>query len=236
MPAVLWLSGLTCTEDNFSIKSGAQRYAADLGIALLMPDTSPRGAGVAGEDDDWDLGTGAGFYVDATNAPWSGPYSMYSYVTRDLPEAVFGSLPIDPERISISGHSMGGHGALTVALKNPGRFRSVSAFSPISAPTRCPWGRKAFAAYLGDDESAWAAHDACELVGQRQLDMTILVDQGDADEWLDQLNPDLLRSSCEAAGQSLTLRMQPGYNHGFYFISTFIEEHLNHHARALGAI
>ncbi|NBC23150.1 MAG: S-formylglutathione hydrolase [Gammaproteobacteria bacterium] len=234
VPAVYWLSGLTCTEENFTIKSGAQRYAAELGIALVAPDTSPRGLGLPGEDDDWDLGTGAGFYVNATEAPWAGHYNMYDYVACELPALVESTFPVVPGRRSVSGHSMGGHGALIVALKNPGMFRSVSAFAPICAPMDCPWGQKAFSHYLGRDRSAWEAWDATRLVRRGGNDIPLMVDQGDADEWLEQqLQPELLRQACEEAGHTLTLRMQPGYDHGYFFVSTFIGEHLEYHAKAL---
>jgi S-formylglutathione hydrolase len=234
VPVLYWLSGLTCTEENFTIKSGAQRYAAELGIALVAPDTSPRGLGLPGEDDDWDLGTGAGFYVNATEAPWAGHYNMYDYVACELPALVESAFPLMPDRRSVSGHSMGGHGALIVALKNPGMFRSVSAFAPICAPMDCPWGRKALSHYLGDDESAWEAWDATRLIRRSGSDLPLLVDQGDADDFLEeQLKPALLREACEEAGHPLTLRLQPGYDHGYFFVSTFIGEHLAWHARAL---
>lgn len=234
VPVLYWLSGLTCTEENFTIKSGAQRYAAELGLALVAPDTSPRGLGLPGEDDDWDLGTGAGFYVNATEEPWAGHYNMYDYVACELPALVESHFPLAGNRRSISGHSMGGHGALIVALKNPGMFRSVSAFAPISAPMDCPWGQKAFRHYLGADRADWEAWDATRLVARSDNDIPLMVDQGDADDFLDeQLKPDLLRRACEAAGHPLTLRMLPGYDHGYSFISTFIGEHVEYHAHAL---
>lgn len=236
VPVLYWLSGLTCTEENFTIKSGAQRYAAELGLAIVAPDTSPRGLGLPGEDDDWDFGTGAGFYVNATEAPWAGHYNMYDYVACELPSLVEAHFPILEDRRSISGHSMGGHGALITALKNPGMFRSVSAFAPICAPMDCPWGQKAFRGYLGDDRSRWEDWDATRLVARGGNDIPLMVDQGDADEWLDeQLNPGRLREACEAADHTLTLRMLPGYDHGYYFIASFIGEHLEYHAHLLRA-
>ena len=231
-PVLYWLSGLTCTEQNFITKAGAQRYAAEHGLILVAPDTSPRGDGVA-DAEGYDLGKGAGFYVNATQAPWSKHYRMYDYIAEELPALVEGNFPVTGVR-AISGHSMGGHGALTIALRNPGRYRSVSAFSPIVAPSQAPWGEKAFAAYLGDDRGAWKAHDAVELVKVAKEKLPLLVDQGEADEFIDtQLRPQLLREACEAAGHPLTLRMQPGYDHSYYFISSFIGEHIAHHAAAL---
>jgi S-formylglutathione hydrolase len=234
VPVLYWLSGLTCTEENFTIKSGAQRYAAEHGIALVAPDTSPRGLGLPGEDDDWDLGTGAGFYVNATREPWAGHYNMYDYVACELPSLVESRFPVRGDRRSISGHSMGGHGALVVALRNPGMFHSVSAFAPICAPMDCPWGQKAFRNYLGEDRGEWEAWDATRLVAAGGNDIPLMVDQGDADEFLEeQLKPDALRQACERADHPLTLRLLPGYDHGYFFISTFIGEHLEYHARAL---
>lgn len=233
-PVLYWLSGLTCTEQNFIAKAGAQRYAAEHGIILVAPDTSPRGDGVA-DAEGYDLGLGAGFYVNATREPWSKHYRMYDYIVEELPALVEANFPVAGAR-AISGHSMGGHGALTIALRNPGRYRSVSAFSPIVAPSRVPWGEKAFAAYLGDDREAWKAHDAVELVKSAKEKLPLLVDQGEADEFLDtQLRPHLLREACEAAGHPLTLRMRPGYDHSYYFIASFIGEHIAHHAAALKA-
>ncbi|MGS0893672.1 S-formylglutathione hydrolase [Burkholderia stagnalis] len=237
VPALFYLAGLTCTEETFAIKAGAQRFAAQHGVALVAPDTSPRGAGAPGETDAWDFGVGAGFYVDATEAPWSAHYRMESYVTGELREIATAELPIDGARLGIFGHSMGGHGALTLALRHPGLYRSVSAFAPIAAPTRCPWGEKAFSGYLGADRDAWKQHDASELVARADAPKFadgILIDQGLADQFLaNQLNPDVFEAACARAGQPLTLRRHPGYDHGYYFISTFIADHVAHHARVL---
>ncbi|TDV35176.1 S-formylglutathione hydrolase [Paraburkholderia caballeronis] len=236
VPGLFYLAGLTCTEETFPIKAGAQRYAAQHGLALIAPDTSPRGAGVPGETDAWDFGVGAGFYVDATRAPWSTHYRMYSYVCDELRDAVTSNLPVDGDRLGIFGHSMGGHGALTLALRNPDVYRSVSAFAPIAAPTRCPWGEKAFSGYLGDAREAWKQYDASELVvnASRRFDEGILVDQGLADQFLaNQLNPDVFEAACRAAGQPLTLRRHDGYDHGYFFIQTFVGDHIAHHARVL---
>lgn len=233
-PVLYWLSGLTCTEQNFITKAGAQRYAAEHGIILVAPDTSPRGEDVA-DAEGYDLGKGAGFYVNATQAPWASHYRMYDYIVDELPAWVEAD-PMASDRRAISGHSMGGHGALTIALKNPGRYRSVSAFSPIVAPTQVPWGQKAFAAYLGDDREAWKAWDAVELIRQAREPLPLLVDQGDADEFLQgQLKPELLQAAAVEAGHPLTLRMQPGYDHSYYFIASFIGDHIAHHAAALKA-
>ena len=233
-PVLYWLSGLTCTEQNFITKAGAQRYAAEHGIILVAPDTSPRGEDVA-DAEGYDLGKGAGFYVNATQAPWASHYRMYDYIVDELPAWVEAD-PMASDRRAISGHSMGGHGALTIALKNPGRYRSVSAFSPIVAPTQVPWGQKAFAAYLGDDREAWKAWDTVELVRQAREPLPLLVDQGDADEFLQgQLKPELLQAAAAEAGHPLTLRMQPGYDHSYYFIASFIGDHIAHHAAALKA-
>lgn len=232
LPVLYWLSGLTCNEQNFITKAGAQRYAAEHGVILVAPDTSPRGDGVA-DDDGYDLGQGAGFYLDATREPWAAHYRMHDYVVDELPALVEAHFPATHAR-GISGHSMGGHGALVAALRNPGRYRSVSAFSPIVAPMQVPWGQKAFTAYLGEDRAAWAQWDATELVRGAAEKLPLLVDQGDADEFLaSQLKPELLRAACEAAGHPLELRMQPGYDHSYYFIASFIGEHIAHHARAL---
>ena len=233
-PVLYWLSGLTCTEQNFITKAGAQRYAAEHGIILVAPDTSPRGEDVA-DAEGYDLGKGAGFYVNATQAPWASHYRMYDYIVDELPAWVAAD-PMASDRRAISGHSMGGHGALTIALKNPGRYRSVSAFSPIVAPTQVPWGQKAFAAYLGDDREAWKAWDTVELIRQAREQLPLLVDQGDADEFLQgQLKPELLQAAAAEAGHPLTLRMQPGYDHSYYFIASFIGDHIAHHAAALKA-
>ncbi|WP_025602328.1 S-formylglutathione hydrolase [Burkholderia sp. WSM2230] len=236
VPALFYLAGLTCTEETFAIKAGAQRFAAQHGVALIAPDTSPRGAGVPGESAAWDFGVGAGFYIDATQEPWARHYRMYSYVRDELRETVMNDLPIDGSRLGIFGHSMGGHGALMLALRNPDIYRSVSAFAPIAAPTRCPWGEKAFSGYLGDDRATWKQYDSSELVARasRKFAEGILVDQGLADQFLaEQLYPDVFEAACRAAGQPLTLRRHAGYDHGYYFISTFIEDHLAHHAKVL---
>ena len=237
VPVLYWLSGLTCTEENFTIKAGAQRVASELGVMLVMPDTSPRNTGIPGEADDFEVGTAAGFYLDATQAPWSKFYNMYSYVTAELPEVIAANFPADMSRQSIFGHSMGGHGALTIALKNPGRYRSVSAFAPIVAPTRVRWGEKAFTRFLGPDRETWKQYDACELIAQgRRFAGEILIDQGGADQFLnDTLHPEWLAETCKAAGQPLQLHLRPGYDHSYYFISTFVEPHLRHHAAALQA-
>jgi S-formylglutathione hydrolase len=232
VPVLYWLSGLTCTEQNFITKAGAQRYAAEQGVALVAPDTSPRGEGVA-DAEGYDIGLGAGFYLNATREPWSRHYRMHDYVAQELPALVEARLPVTRAR-AISGHSMGGHGALTIALRNPGRYRSVSAFSPIVAPSRVAWGEKAFSAYLGDDREAWKAWDASELIATASERLPLLIDQGEADEFLPtQLRPELLKNAADAAGYPLTLRMQPGYDHSYYFIASFIGEHIAHHAKAL---
>ena len=234
VPVVFYLAGLTCTEETFAIKAGAQRAAAELGLMLVCPDTSPRGANVPGEADSWDFGLGAGFYVDATAEPWAKHYRMYSYVTRELPALIAAEFPADPQRQGIFGHSMGGHGALVCALRNPDVFRSVSAFAPICAPTQCPWGQKAFGGYLGADTAAWNRWDAAALVRERAFDGRILIDQGLSDKFLaEQLHPEAFEAACAASGQSLTLRRHGGYDHGYFFIATFVEEHLRHHAAAL---
>ena len=234
VPVLLWLSGLTANEENFMLKSGAQRYASELGIALVAPDTSPRETGTAGEDDDWDFGSGAGFYVNATRLPWSRHFQMFDYVTKDLPEAIAANLPLDTGRLSVSGHSMGGHGALIVALKNPGMFKSVSAFSPICAPAKCPWGIKAFTGYFGEDRERWRQYDASELVGHASEKLPLLIDFGAADEYLEeQLLPGLLEDACVRHDHPLKLRIHPGYDHGYYFVASFIGEHLQYHASAL---
>jgi len=235
VPALYWLSGLTCTDDNFRVKAGAQRYAAEHGIALIIPDTSPRGEQVA-DEDRYDLGQGAGFYVDAIQAPWAANYQMYSYITEELPALVEANLPLLPGVKSISGHSMGGHGALICALRNPGAYKSVSAFAPIANPVECDWGTGCFSAYLGDEQSVWEAYDATCLIRAGATMPDILVDQGTADEFLDegQLLPENLRAACKDMEVPLMLRMQEGYDHSYHFIATFIGEHMTHHAKAMG--
>jgi len=238
VPVLYYLAGLTCTEENFTIKAGAQRVAAELGLMLVMPDTSPRNTEIPGIADDFEFGNAAGFYLDATQAPYSKFFNMYTHVTTELPGVIAANFPADMARQGIFGHSMGGHGALTIALKNPGRYRSVSAFSPIVAPTRVRWGSaKAFPRFLGDDRETWKQYDACELIAQgRRFAGEILVDQGSADQFLnDTLHPEWFEEACKAAGQPLRLRLQPGYDHSYYFISTFVEDHLRHHAAALKA-
>ena len=233
VPVLYWLSGLTCTDENFMQKAGAQRVAAELGVAIVAPDTSPRGTDLPGEHDSYDFGSGAGFYVNATETPWSAHYRMYDYVTDELPALIEQHFPVTQKR-AISGHSMGGHGALICALKNPGRYVSVSAFAPISNPINCPWGEKAFSGYLGTDREAWKAWDSCELIATAKERLPILVDQGEADDFLqEQLKPEALKAACASAGHPLELRMRPGYDHSYFFIASFIEEHLRHHARAL---
>jgi len=233
VPVLYWLSGLTCTDENFMQKAGAQRIAAELGIAIVAPDTSPRGTDLPGEHDSYDFGSGAGFYVNATETPWSAHYRMYDYVTDELPALIEQHFPVTNKR-AISGHSMGGHGALICALKNPDRYVSVSAFAPISNPSNCPWGEKALSGYLGEDRESWKAWDSCELIATAKERLPILVDQGAADDFLEeQLKPEALQAACEAAGHPLQLRMQPGYDHSYFFIASFIEDHLRHHARAL---
>lgn len=235
-PVVTFLSGLTCTEENFTVKAGAYRQASALKLVVIAPDTSPRGEGVA-DDPDYDLGQGAGFYVDATQTPWAPHFRMESYITQDLQEVVAQNFPADMMRQGIAGHSMGGHGALTLALKYPSLFRSVSAFAPIVSPTRCPWGQKAFTAYLGEDRDAWAAHDATLLIeagAAKGHYEKILVDQGAADKFIaEQLKPELLEEACEKAGQKLVLRRQPGHDHSYFFIQTFIDDHIAFHAATL---
>ncbi|TFH22491.1 MAG: S-formylglutathione hydrolase [Myxococcales bacterium] len=234
IPVLYWLSGLTCTWENFTLKAGAQRYAAEHGIAIVAPDTSPRGLDLPGEHDDYDFGSGAGFYVDATEEPWARHYRMYSYVTEELPALVEPALGLDGSRRGVFGHSMGGHGALVVALRNPDRYRSVSAFAPIVAPSKVPWGEKALARYLGPDREGWKQYDACELVAVCEWSKPILVDQGDADDFLErELQPERFVAACEAAHVPLELRMQAGYDHSYYFIASFVGEHVAHHAAAL---
>lgn len=238
VPVLYYLAGLTSTEETFMTKGGAQRYAAEHGLMLAAPDTSPRGLGIPGEDDDWDFGSGAGFYIDAKTEPWSRHYRMYSYVTEELPAVIAANFPANPDKRGIFGHSMGGHGALTIALKNPHLYRSVSAFAPIAAPARVPWGKKAFSGYLGSDEAEWRGHDASNLVRERPFPdgREILVDQGTGDQFLaEQLSPNVFEAACAESGQQLTLRWHEGYDHGYYFISTFMEDHIRHHARTLNA-
>ncbi len=235
VPVVFFLAGLTCTEETFAIKAGAQRVAAELGLMLVTPDTSPRAARVTGDDADWDFGLGAGFYVDATAAPWASHYRMSTYVTRELPALVEARFAADGARTGVFGHSMGGHGALVAALRAPERFRSVSALAPIAAPMRCPWGEKAFRGYLGEDRAAWRAYDASELVRERAFPGRVLVDQGLADKFLEgQLKPELLERACADAGRAIEVRRHPGYDHSYFFIASFVEDHLRHHAEALG--
>lgn len=236
LPVLFYLAGLTCTEETFMIKAGAQRVAAELGLILVAPDTSPRGANLPGETDSWDFGAGAGYYLDATQQPWSRHYRMASYLL-ELRALALSLLPADPDRVGIFGHSMGGHGALVTALRNPGLFRTVSAFAPIAAPSRCPWGEKAFTGYLGADRAGWREWDATALMSGMRTPFPdgILVDQGLADKFLaDQLCPEAFEEACHVAGQPLSLRRHAGYDHGYYFISTFIEEHLRFHRERLG--
>ncbi|EIM26959.1 S-formylglutathione hydrolase [Microvirga lotononidis] len=237
VPVVWFLSGLTCTEENFTVKAGAQRVASELGLILVAPDTSPRGENVPDDPEGaYDFGLGAGFYVDATEAPWARNYRMRSYLERELPALVAESLPADMSRQGIMGHSMGGHGALTIALRDPERFKAVSAFAPIVSPMNCPWGEKALSHYIGPDRASWRDYDACALIEDGARLPGILVDQGTADGFLDsQLKPQLLEAACAKAGQPLTLRRQDGYDHSYFFIATFIEDHLRWHAERLGA-
>lgn len=233
-PVLYFLAGLGCTEETATIKAGAQQLAAELGLILVMPDTSPRDTGFAGATDDWQFGEGAGFYLDATERPWSARFGMLTYVAEELPALLAAHFPVDIARSSVCGHSMGGHGALTLALRHPGRYRSVSAFAPIIAPTQVPWGRNAFTRYLGDDQRRWADHDACELVARQPFPGTILIDQGEADPFLEaQLKPELFDQACAEAGQPLLLRRHAGYDHSYWFVSSFIDDHLRHHAQAL---
>lgn len=235
VPVVYWLSGLTCTDENFVSKAGAQRYAAELGLIIVAPDTSPRGEGVPDDPDSaYDFGLGAGFYVNATQEPWRQHYRMYDYIVDELPALIAEAFPVDSSRVGISGHSMGGHGALTIALKNPGRYQSVTAFAPISSPLSCPWGEKALGNYLGPDRDAWHEYDACALVATSSAQLPVLVDQGDADDFLEeQLKTPLLEKACAEAEYPMTIRMQPGYDHSYFFISSFIGEHLAFHAGCL---
>ena len=234
VPVLWYLAGLTCTDETFMIKAGAQRLAAELGLMLVAPDTSPR-VRLPGDDADWDFGLAAGFYVDATREPWAQHYRMYSWVTQELPQVLAQAFPAS-DRQGIFGHSMGGHGALVCALRNPQRYRSVSAFAPIAAPSQCPWGRKAFSGYLGEDPAAWASYDASMLAAQQRFASPILVDQGGADKFLaEQLLPDRLAEACRASGTELRLRLHAGYDHSYWFIQSFIEDHLRHHAALLHA-
>lgn len=234
VPVLYYLAGLTCTEETFMIKAGAQRVAAALGLMLVSCDTSPRTARFPGDDESWDFGQGAGFYVDATETPWSSAYRMRSYVTRELRALVESSFPVRVGSRGIFGHSMGGHGALSIALSLPGEYRSVSAFAPIVAPSQVPWGKKAFGRYLGADRAAWAAYDSVALLESHRFDGTLLVDQGTDDKFLTrELRPELLEEACERSGQTLKLRRRTGYDHSYYFIASFIEDHLRHHASAL---
>jgi S-formylglutathione hydrolase len=238
VPLLYWLSGLTCTEENFIVKAGAQRVAAELGLAIVAPDTSPRGLGIPGEADSYDFGLGAGFYVDATEAPWSRGYRMYSYVSAELPKLIGSEFPVDPLRVGIFGHSMGGHGALTIALKNPDYYRSVSAFAPIVSPLRCPWGEKALKGYLGTDRAAWRTYDTTALVEDRGWrGPALLIDQGTDDQFLQQqLKPELLEEACRRNNVPLQLRLQEGYDHSYFFIASFVEDHLRFHAGNLAEI
>ena len=235
VPVIYWLSGLTCTDDNFVQKAGAQQFAAEAGVAIVCPDTSPRGEGIPDDPEAaYDFGLGAGFYVKATQEPWSKNYNMYDYVTKELPEVLAGSdLPLDTDNCSIMGHSMGGHGALTIALKNAGKYKAVSAFSPICSPLNCPWGEKALGNYIGDNRQDWEQYDACALIAKADEKLHILVDQGQNDDFLgSQLKPELLQQACQDADHPLTLRFQAGYDHSYFFIATYIEDHINHHASA----
>ena len=234
LPVLYYLAGLTCTEETFAIKAGAQRCAAELGLILVSPDTSPRAPRLPGDDEHWDFGLGAGFYVDATREPWSAHYRMYSYLARELPEVIAGRFGPVSGRQGIFGHSMGGHGALVWALREPERYASVSAFAPIASASRSPWGEKAFTRYLGSDRASWRHYDAAELVRSTGYSGSILVDQGRGDKFLaEQLKPELLREACRSSGTPLELRLHDGYDHSYYFIATFVEDHLRHHARVL---
>ena len=229
VPVLYWLSGLTCNDQNFVTKAGAQRYAAQHGIAVVAPDTSPRGEGVP-DDDAWDFAQGAGFYLNATQAPWSAHYHMYDYIAEELPTLIARTQPVDTGRCGIFGHSMGGHGAIVIGLRNPQRFRSISALAPIVAPMDCPWGQNAFSQYLGDDRDQWRQYDSCALIAESREKPPLLVDQGSADSFLEQqLMPDRLQQACSQAGHPLTLRMQPGYDHSYFFVASFIADHFQHH-------
>lgn len=235
LPVVYWLSGLTCTDENFMQKAGAQRIAAELGLVIVAPDTSPRGEGVPDDPEGaYDFGSGAGFYINATEQPWARHYHMYDYVVSELPQLIEANFPVSAQR-GICGHSMGGHGALICALKNPGRYRSVSALAPITNPSQVPWGQKALGRYLGENPADWQAWDTCELIAHASERLPLLVDQGEADDFLPQLRPEALEAAAQAAGHPLTLRRQPGYDHSYYFIASFIEDHLRHHAQAFSS-
>ena len=237
VPVVYWLSGLTCTEQNFITKAGMQRYAAEYGLAVVCPDTSPRGCNIEGEEDSWDFGTGAGFYVDATEEKWKTNYNMYSYVTKELPALIESNFPVEPTKKSIFGHSMGGHGALICFLKNPGMYRSVSGFAPITNPINAPWGKKAFSGYLGPDQTSWKDWDATELVQTFKAPLTsyILIDQGKADEFYEkkQLLPETFLEAARKNNIPVVFRLQEGYDHNYYFVGTFLADHFKHHAEAL---
>ena len=235
VPVLYYLAGLTCTEETFAIKAGAQRIAAELGLILVAPDTSPRATGIDGATGDWEFGEGAGFYLDASQAPWSAQFNMQQYVIHELPDLIEAHFPADPERRGLCGHSMGGHGVLTLGLKHPDRYRALSAFAPICAPSDVPWGQKALARYLGNDPAAWRRHDACALLDDgHRFPGCIRIDQGLADPFLEtQLHPERLAAACARAGQALDLHRHPGYDHGYYFIASLIEHHLRHHAQAL---
>lgn len=236
VPVLFFLAGLTCTEETFMIKAGAQRHAAELGIMLVTMNTSPPATGIAGEKDHWDFGVGAGFYLDATTAPWSEHYKMAQYITQELRDLVLTEFPVDQNKVGIFGHSMGGHGALTLALRHPELFQSVSAFAPIAAPMHCPWGQKAFQGYLGDHQADWRKYDATALIEDGHQSSPILIDQGLNDQFLtEQLHPERFKTACQLSGQALDLRYHEGYDHGYYFISTFIVDHLQHHLRILNA-
>jgi len=238
VPVIYWLSGLTCTDENFVHKAGAQQYAAKHGVAIVAPDTSPRGEHVPDDADAaWDFGKGAGFYVNATQKPWNHHYQMYDYVSRELPELINEHFPVDRDRCSIMGHSMGGHGALVIALRNTDNYVSVSAFAPIVAPSQVPWGQKALGSYLGENRQDWVEYDACELVARAEFPLPMLVDQGETDGFLkEQLKPELLEAACEAAEYPLTLRRRDGYDHSYYYIASFIEEHIEFHMEHLNAV
>ena len=238
VPVVYWLSGLTCTDENFVTKAGAQQFASEYGLAIVAPDTSPRGEHVPDDPDGaYDFGLGAGFYLNATEAPWSEHYKMYDYVTQELPALIEAEFPVDAERVGVFGHSMGGHGALTIGLKNPVKYKSISAFAPICSPVNCPWGEKALGSYLGADKSAWADYDAAALVARAEDQTPLFVDQGLADEFLDeQLRPELLEEACRDTNHPLVLRRHDGYDHSYFFIASFMQDHIHYHAEQLGRI